>query len=128
VSHQDVDGESLLANEIVILYGWGPEEEGRLSSLIYILETAMTMKMRATVFLFTDGVILAKKGMATKISEEIGKRFTTILKNKAVKFYVCSEAAGKRGIIPENLEDNVTMAGYATFLNIAVSNKTVITI
>jgi len=117
-----------LSQDIVFLYGWGPEEDGRLSSLLYIVETAAAMGMNAAVFLFTDGAILGKRGTCAKIGEEIDRRFKAILKNEKVKLYVCEEAARKRGITRENLEDSLTIIGYATFLDMATSARTVITI
>lgn len=117
-----------MSRDIVFVYGWGPEEEGRLSSLLYIVETAAAMGMNASVFLFTDGAILGKRGTCAKIGEEMDRRFKAILKKKEVKLYVCEEAAKRRGIKPENLEEGMTIIGYATFLDLATSAKTVITI
>lgn len=117
-----------MPHEVVFLYGWGPEEDGRLSSLLHIVETAAAMGMNAGVFLFADAAILAKKGTCAKIGEEIDRRFKAVLKNEIVRFYVCEEAARKRGMTRENLEDGLTIAGYATFLDMAASAKTVITI
>ncbi len=93
-----------------------------------MVETAITMEMKASIFFFTDAVVVAKKGNASKISEEIGKRFAEILRNEDVEVYVCSEAAHKRSITQKDLEDRVTIAGYATFLSMATSLKTVITV
>ena len=117
-----------MGDQLVFLYGWGPEEEGRLSSLLYMVETASSMDMQASVFFFTDGAVIAKKGIASKISQEIGNRFSEMIKNEAVKVFVCSEAAAKRGITQELLEDNVTIAGYPSFLNMAATFKSVITV
>jgi predicted peroxiredoxin len=86
------------------------------------------MDMSVTVFFFTDGTIIAKAGAAEKISEEIGRRFESIANNRKVEILVCEEAARKRGITHENLEDGLRIAGYSTFLDIAVSADTVITL
>jgi len=117
-----------LEYNIVFLYGWGPEEEGRLSSMLYLAETAAAIDMKAAVFFFTDAAILAKKGTVTKMSEEIEERFKKNLRNEKINFYVCEEAARKRGVAEERLEDGITIAGYTTFLDMAVSAGTVITI
>jgi len=113
---------------LVLVYGWGPEEDGRLSSLLYIAETAAAMGMQTSVFLFTDAAILAKKGTVAKIGSEIDARFKSILGGRGVKFYVCEEAARKRGVNKENLEDSLTIIGYATFLDMAAAAETVITL
>ena len=113
---------------LMLIYGWGPEEDGRLSSLLYIAETAATMGMQTSVFLFTDAAILAKKGTVAKIGGEIDARFKLILGGGGVKFYVCEEAARKRGVNKENIEDNLKIIGYATFLDMAAAAETVITI
>ncbi|UCE29228.1 MAG: DsrE family protein [Candidatus Bathyarchaeota archaeon] len=117
-----------MTDEIIFLYGWGPEEEGRLSSLLYLVETASTMEINVAIFYFTDGAVLARKGTHAKISEETGRRFETILKRKTVKLYVCEQAARKRNITTENLENGITIVGYATFLDMTLSAKTIITI
>jgi len=113
---------------LMLVYGWGPEEDGRLSSLLYIAETAAAMGMHTSVFLFTDAAILAKKGTVAKIGSEIDARFKSILGCRGVKFYVCEEAARKRGVNKENLEDNLTIIGYATFLDMAAATETIITL
>ena len=117
-----------LTEEVVFLYGWGPEEEGRLSSLLYMTETAVAMDMKPVVFFFTEAVILARKGIFAKISEEARMRFREVQRSKTVKFYVCEEAARKRGITQENLEEDMAIVGYAAFLDMAISAKAVITI
>jgi predicted peroxiredoxin len=112
----------------MLVYGWGPEEDGKLSSLLYIAETAISMGMKTSIFLFTDAAILAKKGNLQKISGEIDSRFKRITSDPNLKLYVCEEAARKRSINAENLEENLNLIGYATFLDIATKTKTVITI
>lgn len=117
-----------MENNIVFLYGWGPEEEGRLSSMLYLAETAAAIDMNVTIFFFTDAAILAKKGTFSKMSEEIERRFKKNLNDEKIKFYVCEEAARKRSVTQESLENGIVLAGYATFLDMAISAKTVITI
>ncbi|NIO37864.1 hypothetical protein GTO27_09200 [Candidatus Bathyarchaeota archaeon] len=114
--------------QIVFLYGWGPEEGGRLSSLLYMVETATTMNMNAAVFFFADAAVSAKKGASAKIGQEIGRRLRILTQNEKVEFYVCEQAMRKRGLTKENLENRIKVVGYATFLETAASAKTVITI
>ncbi len=117
-----------LADNIVFLYSWGPEEEGRLSSLLYLTETAAAIDMNVTVFFITDAAILAKRGIFAKMSEDIERRFRKNLTDAKVKFFVCEEAARKRNVTQESLVDGIVMVGYTTFLDMAVSAKTVMTI
>ena len=112
----------------MLVFGWGPEEDGKLSSLLYIAETAIAMGMKTSIFLFTDAAILAKKGNIQKISEEMYTRFRRIVNDPNLEVYVCEEAARKRSLTPDNLEENLSFIGYATFLDIATKTKTVITI
>jgi predicted peroxiredoxin len=121
-------GVRQMAEGLMLVYGWGPEEDGRLSTLIYIAETAAAMDMKTSVFLFTDAGILAKKGTVAKMGEEIDARFKSILRSEQVKFYVCEEAARKRGVKDDDIEDNLKMIGYATFLDMATKAETIITI
>ena len=112
----------------MLVYGWGPEEDGKLSSLIYIAETALSMDMKTSIFFFTDAVILAKRGNIQKVSEEIYSRFRRIVDDPNLGVYVCEEASRKRGVSSDNVEDKLIIIGYATFLDIATRAKTVITI
>jgi predicted peroxiredoxin len=112
----------------MLVYGWGPEEDGKLSSLLYIAETALAMGMKTSIFLYTDAASLAKKANIQKISEELYSRFQKLTNNSNLDIYVCEEAARKRSINAEILEEKLTLIGYATFLDIATRSKTVITI
>jgi len=114
--------------ELMLVYGWGPEEDGKLSSLLHIAETAVAMDMKTSIFLFTDAVILAKKGNIQKVSDYLYSRFTRLLNFTNLKIYVCEDAARKRLITPENKKEKLNLIGYATFLDIATKTKTVITI
>ena len=96
--------------------------------MLYLTETSSALNTETNVFLFTDAAILAKKGILKKLSEEIETRFQKNLIDKRVRFYVCEEAARKRGITKETIEEGFVIAGYATFLDMALSAKTVITI
>jgi len=115
-------------SELMLVYGWGPEEDGKLSSLLYIAETALAMGMKTSIFLYTEAAILAKKGNILKVSGEIYSRFQRIISNPNLHVYVCEEAAKKRSINAEDLEGKLSLIGYATFLDIATRTKTVITI
>ena len=53
--------------ELMLVYGWGPEEDGKLSSLLYIAETSLAMGMKTSIFLYTDAAILAKKENIKKV-------------------------------------------------------------
>jgi predicted peroxiredoxin len=117
-----------MGEELMLVYGWGPEEDGKLSSLLYIAETAISMGMKTSVFFFTDAAILAKKGNIQKISAEMDSRFKRITGDSNLTVYVCEEAASKRGLSPESIEEKLRLVGYATFLDIATKTKTVITI
>jgi predicted peroxiredoxin len=117
-----------MREELMLVYGWGPEEDGKLSSLLYIAETALSMSIKTSIFLYTDAAILAKKGNIQKISGEIYSRFQRIANDTNLGVYVCEEAAKKRSIGPENIEEKLGLIGYATFLDMATKTKTVITI
>lgn len=115
-------------SEIVFLYGWGPEEEGRLASLLHMAEIAVAMNMQVTVFFFADAAVLAKREALAKLDQEIGRRMDVLIGNRKVKFFACEQATRKRGILKETLHDGMTIMGYAAFLDKATSAKTVITI
>jgi predicted peroxiredoxin len=117
-----------MREELLLVYGWGPEEDGKLSSLLYIAETAASMGMKTSIFLFTDASILAKRGIIQKISGELYSRFKRVVNDPNIGIFVCEEAARKRAVTPENLEEKLILIGYATFLDIATKTKTVITI
>jgi predicted peroxiredoxin len=117
-----------MSEDLMLVYGWGPEEDGKLSSLLYIAETALSMGMKTSIFLFTDAAILSKQGNIQKVSGEMYSRFRRIVNDPNLGVYVCEEAARKRAVSPENIEEKLSIIGYATFLDIATKTKTVITI
>jgi predicted peroxiredoxin len=117
-----------MSGDLMLIYGWGPEEDGKLSSLLYIAETALSMGMKTSIFFFTDAAILAKKGNIQKISGEMYSRFRRIVDDTDLGVFVCEEAARKRGLSSENLEEKLSLIGYATFLDMSTKTKTVITI
>jgi len=117
-----------LNNFIVLLYGWGPEETGRLSALLHLAATAIAMDLETKIFLFTDGATLAKAGVAAKIDPAIAERFRMILQDDKAKVFVCEEAAAKRAIGRDDVEPGISMVGYATFLASATEARAVITI
>lgn len=113
---------------VVLLFGWGPEEEGRASSLLYLAETASAMNLGVKVFLYADGVVLARAGTAEKMDPSIAARFHRLLGDKNVRFYACSEAAHKRAISESNLSPSISILGYAAFLEMSLEAKAVITV
>lgn len=117
-----------MADRVVLLFGWGPEEVGRTSSLLYLAETASSMNLEVDVFLYADGVVLARTGAAEKVDPDIGERFGRLLRDSKVRFYACSEAAHKRAIGESDLAPSVAMMGYAAFLDKVVEAKAVITV
>jgi len=117
-----------LADRVVLLFGWGPEEVGRTSSLLYLAETASSMNLEVDVFLYADGVVLARTGAAEKVDPDVGERFRRLLRDSRVRFYACSEAAHKRAISESDLALSVAMMGYAAFLDKVVEAKAVITV
>ena len=117
-----------MVERIVFLFGWGPEETGRISSLLYLAETASSIDLEAGVFLYAEGVVLARTGTAEKVDPDIGERFERLLRNEKVRFYACSEALHKRSIGEKDLAPSVSIMGYAAFLDMAMEAKTVITV
>jgi len=117
-----------MADRVVFLFGWGPEEVGRTSSLLYLAETASSMNLEVDVFLYAEGVVLARAGAAEKIDPDIGERFGRLLRDSKVRFYACSEAAHKRAISENDLAPSISMMGYAAFLDKVVEAKAVITV
>jgi predicted peroxiredoxin len=117
-----------MSEELMLVYGWGPEEDGKLSSLLYIAETAVSMGMKTSVFLFTDAAILAKRGNIQKVSAEMYSRFRRIVNDPNLSVFVCEEAARRRALTPDSLEEKLSLIGYATFLDLATKAKSVITI
>lgn len=117
-----------MTKRVVLIFGWGPEETGRASSLLYLAETAASMDLEVNIFLYAEGVILAREGAANKIDPDIGQRFKRLLRHEKVRVYACSEAAHKRAIEEKDLVPSISMMGYAAFLDKAIEAKAVITV
>ncbi|MFQ5712388.1 MAG: DsrE family protein [Candidatus Geothermarchaeales archaeon] len=117
-----------MAEDIILVFGWGPEEAGRAASLLYIAETAEAMGLTVGIFLFTDGVVLAKRGVAERISESVGRRFSHALRSENIRVYVCEEAAKTRGLVDKDFEPGASIMGYAAFLDKSLEAKAVISV
>lgn len=117
-----------LTDKVMFLFGWGPEEVGRMSSLLYLVETASDMNFEVSVFLYAEGVVLARANAAEKLDPDIKERLERLLGKASVRFYACSEAARKRAISQSDLAPSISMMGYAAFLDKAVQAKAVITV
>jgi predicted peroxiredoxin len=117
-----------LTDKVMFLFGWGPEEVGRMSSLLYLVETASDMNFEVSVFLYAEGVVLARANAAEKLDPDIKERLERLLGKASVRFYACSEAAHKRAISQSDLAPSISMMGYAAFLDKAVQAKAVITV
>lgn len=117
-----------MTERIVFLFGWGPEEIGRTSSLLYLAETASSIDLDVRVFLYAEGVVLARTGTAEKMDPDIGERFKKVMRNERVRFYACSEALHKRAIGEKDLVSSISSMGYAAFLDMAMEAKSVITV
>ena len=89
--------------------------------------TAAAMGMTVAVFFFTEGALLARRGVYSNINENLRTMFNSARKKK-VKFYVCAQAARKRGLEETDVEEGFTVIGYSTFLDLATSAGTVITV
>ena len=116
-----------LKEKVIFMYGWGPEESSRAETLLHLAETAKAMDLEVSIFLFIDGVLLAKKGVARMISVEIAEELQKVLEG-GIKVYVCESALRSKGILKEDLIEGVSVLGYATFLKMSLEAKSVITL
>jgi len=117
-----------LNEDLILVFGWGPEEIGRFSSLLHIAKTAEAMGLHVGIFLFTDGVVFARRDVVQKLGDDVADRFRSILESENVRVYVCEEALRKRGVSREELEEKATIIGYASFLNLAMKAENVISL
>ncbi len=116
-----------MKNSIILLYGWGPEEETRAETLFYIAKTSKMIDIDTHIFLFIDGVLLAKKGVARMISEKVDNALKEALK-LGTKIYACEAAVKSKGLKKEDLVEGVSIIGYASFLDLALKADAVITL
>lgn len=117
-----------LTDRVMFLFGWGPEEVGRMSSLLHLAETASSMNFEVNVFLYAEGVVLARADAAEKLDPDLKERLERLLGKPSVRLYACSEAARKRAIGESDLAPSISIIGYAAFLDKAVGAKAVITV
>jgi len=116
-----------MAEKIILAFPWGPEEVTRAETLFYLARTARDMELDTTIFFFVDGVLLAKKGVAEMVSNKVVEGLKDALKT-GIKVYACEASVRSKGLTKEDLLDDIGIIGYATFLDMALEAKTVITI
>lgn len=116
-----------MKEKVIFMYGWGPEESSRAETLMYLAETAKAMEIDVSIFLFVDGVLLAKKGVARMISARLVEALRRALE-EGIKIYVCESAVKSKGILKEDIIDGVSVIGYATFLKMSLEARSVITL
>lgn len=111
---------------MLFVYSWDPGEITRAETLFFVATTARAMGLDVAIFCFADGVMLGKKGIVEKISDKAALGMLDAM-STGVKIYLCSTAVKTKGI-ENDLIDGVELVGYATFLEMALNAKTVITI
>jgi predicted peroxiredoxin len=116
-----------VTKKVILAFPWGPEEVIRAETLFYLASTARDMELDTTVFLFIDGVLLAKKGVAEMVSERVVEGLKDAL-NTGIKVYACEASVRSKGLTKADLIEGISIIGYSTFLAMAIESETVITI
>jgi len=106
-------------NGLVINLTHSTDDVDRCSVAIVVAGASVASSQDTTVFLSSDGVALAKKGVAEGLHEEgfapMGELVSSYL-GAGGTFLVCSPCAKKRGIDDGDLIDGATIVGGATLV------------
>ncbi len=106
-------------NGLVINLTHSMDDVDRCSVAIVVAGASVASGQDTTVFLSSDGVALAKKGVAEELHEEgfspMGELVSSYL-GAGGTFLVCSPCAKKRGIGEDDLIGGATIVGGATLV------------
>ncbi len=117
----------MMGEKVILAYPWGPEEETRAETLLYLAATGRDMGLDMTIFFFVDGVLLTKKGVTEIIGGKVDEGMKDAIET-GIKVYACEASVRSKGFVKEDLLEGVEIIGYVSFLDMALEAKTVITI
>lgn len=106
-------------NGLVINLTHSTDDVDRCSVAIVVAGASVASGQETTVFLSSEGVSLAKSGVADDLHEEGFAPLSELVGNYVAgggKFLVCSPCAKKRGIGEGDLIDGATIVGGATLV------------
>lgn len=106
-------------NGLVINLTHSIDDADRSSVAMVVAGASVASDQDTTVFLSSEGVLLAKDGVADGIHEEgfapISELVSTFV-TAGGRFLVCSPCAKKRGVGEDDLIDGATIVGGATLV------------
>ncbi len=106
-------------NGLVINLTHSTDDVDRCSVAIVVAGASVASAQETTVFLSSEGVALAKRGVADELHEDGFAPMSELLGSYVGgggKFLVCSPCAKKRGIGEDDLIDGATIVGGATLV------------
>ncbi len=111
------------SNGLVISLTHAEDDVDRASVAMVVAGAAVASEQRTTVFLSSDGVWLAKKGVAETLHEggfaPLGDLVADFVEEGG-EFLVCSPCVKKRGITQDDLITGATIVGGASLVALLV--------
>ena len=106
-------------NGLVINLTRSTDDADRCSVAMVVAGASVASDQDTKVFLSSEGVHLAKKGVADDLHEEGFAPMSELVSSYVAaggEFLVCSPCAKKRGITEDELVDGATIVGGATLV------------
>lgn len=106
-------------NGLVINLTRSTDDADRSSVAMVVAGASVASEQDTTVFLSSEGVNLARKGVADELYEDGFAPMVELVSNFTAaggKFLVCSPCAKKRGIVETDLIDGATIVGGASLV------------
>ncbi|MEJ7755958.1 MAG: DsrE family protein [Nocardioidaceae bacterium] len=114
-------------NGLVINLTHSTDDVDRCSVAIVVAGASVASAQETTVFLSSEGVALAKRGVADELHEDGFAPMSELVGSYVGgggKFLVCSPCAKKRGIGEDDLIDGATIVGGATLVALLADGAT----
>lgn len=114
-------------NGLVINCTHSTDDVDRCSVAIVVAGASVASAQETTVFLSSEGVALAKRGVADELHEDGFAPMSELVGNYVGgggRFLVCSPCAKKRGIGEDDLIDGATIVGGATLVALLADGAT----
>jgi len=110
-------------NGLVISLTHSSDDVDRASVAMVVAGASVASAQQTTVFLSSEGTLIAKNGVAETLHEEgfapLGELVASYVAAGGT-FLVCSPCAKKRGITEEHLIEGATIVGGATLVGLLV--------
>jgi len=117
-----------MTDKVLIVLSCGTDNPNRATRALFFAMIAKKEGKDTAVFLLDDGVLMAKKGVATNVQAATGDKaddHLSYLQEFEVPILVCTPCAVSRGIGKEDLIEGATLATGDKMISLACESAVI---